>query len=249
MSSLSQIRIFYGIEEIVHGQSGVDLSSVPHITVDHLNPDGANIRDLRDWFVALFQMNGNLYLVKVQFLYLRGNNPVIRVVDGAYKWRKWVEWCRQCNVPLTILVQPCPKEIVGEASSSQPIENESICCGDVPFDQLDIREEGGTQREEIDVDGVADGGERVQGIVEDLEAVDRNAIEEEENLNLEDDMDDEDDNMATQAPVPEEWNRPDVSSMEAMDMHGSRYQYSCSMIEQDQLFPNKQERTQCHDGQ
>jgi hypothetical protein len=31
---------------------------------------------------------------------------------------------------------------------------------------------------------VADGGERVQGIVEDLEAVDANTIEEEENLNM-----------------------------------------------------------------
>jgi hypothetical protein len=51
----------------------------------------------------------------------------------------------------------------------------------------------------------------------------------------------EDDIMATQAPVPDEWNRLDVSSMEAMDMHESRYQYGCCMIELDQLFSNKQE--------
>jgi hypothetical protein len=167
----------------------------------------------------------------------------LRVADRTYKWRKWVEWCRRCNVLLTIIVHPTPKEVFGEESSSQPSKNKSGCCGDVPFDQLEIREEGGTQREEIDVDDVVDGGERIQGIVEDLEAVDRNAIE--VNLNMEDDMDDEDeeedDNMATQAPVPEEWNRPDVSSMEAMVRHESRYQYGCSMIEQDQLFPNKQE--------
>jgi hypothetical protein len=57
MSSLSQIRIFYGIGEIVHGPSGVDFSLFPDITVRHPNPDGANIRDLKDWFVALFQMD------------------------------------------------------------------------------------------------------------------------------------------------------------------------------------------------
>ncbi|RLM56026.1 hypothetical protein C2845_PM10G14350 [Panicum miliaceum] len=89
------------------------------------------------------------------------------------------------------------------------------------------------------------GAASVQGIVEDLEAVDRNAIEEKENLSMEDETDDEDDDeedgMATQAPVPEEWNRPDASSIEAMDMHGSRYKYGCSMIEQEQLFRNKQE--------
>ncbi|RLM60879.1 hypothetical protein C2845_PM14G08190 [Panicum miliaceum] len=240
-------RIFCGIGEIVHGLSGVDLSLFPHIIVDHLNPDGANIRDLKDWFVALFQMNENLYSVMVQCLYLRGINPAIselRIPDRTYKWRKWVERCRWCNVPLTILVQPCTKEVAGESSSSQSADNKSGCCGDVPFDQLEIREEGGTQWEEIDVDGVADGG-GVQGIVEDLEAVDRNAIEEEKNLNMDNDMDDEDekedDIMATQTPVPDEWNRPDVSSMEAMDMHESRYQYGCCMIEQDQLFSNKQE--------
>ncbi|RLN17564.1 hypothetical protein C2845_PM02G13480 [Panicum miliaceum] len=121
--------------------------------------------------------------------------------------------------------KPYPKEVVGEASSSQPADNESGSCGDVSFAQLEIREEGGAQREEIDADGVADGGERVQGIVEDLEAIDCNAIEEEENLSMEDETDDEDDDeedgMATQAP--EEWNRPDASSMEPMDMHGSRW--------------------------
>ena len=47
--------------------------------------------------------------------------------------------------------------------------------------------------------------------------------------------------MARQAPILEEWNRSDVSSMEAMDMHDSRYQYGCNMIQQEQLFPNKQE--------
>ncbi|RLN00835.1 hypothetical protein C2845_PM06G25010 [Panicum miliaceum] len=138
---------------------------------------------------------------------------------------------------------PCPKEVVGEASSSQPAENESGSCGNVSFDQLEIREEGGTQREEIDVDGVADGEESVQGIVEDLEAVDRNAIEEEENLTMEDDTydeyDNEEDNMATQAPVLEEWNRPDASSMEAMDMHGSRWGIMTSNLAEANLNHNR----------
>jgi len=59
---------------------------------------------------------------------------------------------------------------------------------------------------------------------------------------MEDEMnDDDDDNMATQAPIPEDWHRPDASSMEATDMHKARYQYGCNMIQQDQLFPNKQE--------
>ena len=90
--------------------------------------------------------------------------------------------------------------------------------------------------------GVADGGEIAPAIVEDLAAVDRNAFEKEHNLNTEDEMDDDDDdNMATQAPIPKDCHRLDASSMEATDMHKARYQYGCNMIQQDQLFPNKQE--------
>ena len=127
MSSLNQIRIYYGMGEVVNGPSGVDLSPFPHATVEHPNPEGANIRDLKDWFVAMFQLDGNICSVTFQCMYITDINPVIyalRVADRMYKWRKWVEWCRRCNVPLTILVQPCPKEVVGEASSLQPAEKE-----------------------------------------------------------------------------------------------------------------------------
>ena len=80
--------------------------------------------------------------------------------------------------------------MVGEASSSHPVENEGACSGDVSLDQLQIREEGRGESEKINVDGVVDGEERSERIVEDLAAVDRNALEEEENKNMGDGMDD-----------------------------------------------------------
>jgi len=43
---------------------------------------------------------------------------------------------------LTILAQSCPKEVVGETSSSHPVEKDDACSGDVSLDQLQIREEG-----------------------------------------------------------------------------------------------------------
>ena len=58
---------------------------------------------------------------------------------------------------------------------------------------------------------------------------------------MDDDEDEDDDNMGSQAPIPEEWNRPDQSIIEAMNMHKSSYQYSCSVIQPGQLFPNEQE--------
>lgn len=68
-------------------------------------------------------------------------------------------------------------------------------------------------------------------------------MEEEANLNCEDEEDDEDDEQETIADkyyFPEEWTSP-ASSMESMDMHKSRFWYSCNMIDVNQLFPNKQE--------
>ena len=58
---------------------------------------------------------------------------------------------------------------------------------------------------------------------------------------MDDEEEDDDDNMATQAPIPKDWHRPNASSMDATDMHKVRYQYGSSMIPQDQLFPNKQQ--------
>ena len=101
----------------------------------------------------MFQLDRNLYSVTVQCLYVTDINPVtyaLRLADRTHKWKKWIGWCRRSNVPLTILVQPCAKEVVGEASSSQPVENESGFYGDVAFDQLEIRKQGGPQREEIE---------------------------------------------------------------------------------------------------
>jgi len=110
MSGINQIRIYYGQGEVVNGPSRADLGPFPHITVDHPHPESASIRDLKDWFMAMFQLDANQCSVTVHCLYITGINLVVyelRVADRTYKWRKWVEWCRRCNVPLTILVQPC----------------------------------------------------------------------------------------------------------------------------------------------
>ena len=92
---------------------------------------------------------------------------------------------------------------------------------------------------------MADGGEDVEDIIEELANIDHNAMEEEENLNNEEDDDDEDDDdegiADRNSPFPEEWNMADASSMECMDMHGSNFRYGCSMIDVNQVFPNKQE--------
>ena len=122
---------------IVTGPSGVDLSFFPNVTVEHSSPETTNIRDLKDWFVAMFQLDGNLYSVTIQCLYVTDINPsthALRLADRTYKWRKCVDSFRRCSVPLTILVQPCTKEVVCEASSSQPVQNESGFYGDVPLD-------------------------------------------------------------------------------------------------------------------
>lgn len=261
MTSPSLIKICYGTGEIIDGPNGVDLSRFSEVTVEHPNPEVASIRDLKDWFVAFFQMDASLYSVTIQCLYVKSVNPVIfelRDADRTYKWKKWVQWCRRHNAPLTILVQACAKEEVGEGSSIQIPESESVCQADVSLQELAIRDEGGAQmgadgggdggdeggdRTAADgVDGVADGGETDPEIVRELETVDQNAMQEEANLDVEDDDDDDDEEMeGTNRPIPDEWNRPDQSSMEAMDMHQSGYQYGCSMIQVNQIFPNKQE--------
>ena len=84
MASTNQIRIYYGQGEVVNGPSRADLGLFHHITVDHPHPESASITDLKDWFMAMFQLDANLCSVLVQCLYITGINPVIyelRVAD------------------------------------------------------------------------------------------------------------------------------------------------------------------------
>ena len=121
MSIENPIRIFYGHGDVIEGPNGVDLSNFPDIIVELQNPERANITDLKEWFVRMFGMDGNLYSVKVQCLYLTSVNPVnfvLKPADRTKQWRTWLNWCRRRNAMLTVLVQPCPKEVVVEASSS-----------------------------------------------------------------------------------------------------------------------------------
>jgi len=60
MSGINQIRIYYGQGEVVNGPSRADLGPFPHITVDHPHPESASIRDLKDWFMAMFQLDEGL---------------------------------------------------------------------------------------------------------------------------------------------------------------------------------------------
>ncbi|CAN6346534.1 unnamed protein product [Urochloa humidicola] len=213
MSNSNVIKIYYGNGEIIHGPTGVDLSHFPDTSVEHPNPELASIRDLKEWFVSFFQMDPSVYSVTIQCLHVKSVNPVIfelRDADRTYKWKKWVQWCRRYNAPLTILVQACAKEDAGEASSSQAPESESVCGGDVSLEHLAIGDEGGGGMGVDEVDGVADGGEDAAEIVEELESVDRNAMQEEDNLNLEDEHehddeeDDDEDNAGGNRPIPEQ---------------------------------------------
>ena len=103
-----------------------------------------------------------------------------------------------------------------------------------------------------DVEGQADAGEEVDEIVQVLEREDREAMVEEEILadapdedgdedEDDDDDDDDDDDVQGNHPIPEEWNRDDLATMEAMDMQRSRFQSGCTMIQVKQAFRNKQE--------
>ena len=84
MGTVNQIRIFYGIGDVVTGLSGVELISFPNMIVEHLSPETANISDLKDWFIAMFQLDGNFYSVTIQCLYVTEINPVtyaLRLAD------------------------------------------------------------------------------------------------------------------------------------------------------------------------
>ena len=81
----NQIIIYYGDREVCYGPSSVDLSSFSLITIEHPNPDIATIRDLIRWFVQIFQLDPNIYSVKVRCLVIRSLDPLIWELKPAYR--------------------------------------------------------------------------------------------------------------------------------------------------------------------
>ena len=119
-------------------------------------------------------------------------------------------------------------------------------AADLSMEGLQIGQGSNCRRGPDDVEGQADAGEEVDEIVQVLEREDREAMVEEEILadapdedGDEDEDEDDDDDVQGNHPIPEEWNRDDLATMEAMDMQRSRFQSGCTMIQVKQAFRNK----------
>ena len=118
----NQLTVYYGNGEVRRGPIGVDLSQFGVMSVPLENPERANIRDLKKWFVRMFSMDPNIYSVIVRCLFCKSVEPLIwdlLTIERSKQWTRWVDWCRRSNAPLTILVQAYGRdECVGESSSS-----------------------------------------------------------------------------------------------------------------------------------
>ena len=62
----NQLTVYYGNGEVRRGPIGVDLSQFGVMSVPLENPERANIRDLKKWFVRMFSLDPNIYSVIVR---------------------------------------------------------------------------------------------------------------------------------------------------------------------------------------
>ena len=256
MSNSINLRVFYGNGQIRNGPSGVDLSNFPFVILEHPNPEGTRVKEMKIWFTQYFQLDPQIYSVTMQCMWTRTLTPVFWEIQPVYrtdKWQKWLAWCRRRRAEFNILVQPCPREADDSSSAATPVEEEDTRGQAVSTEEVEQRQtteaEVVVHRQAAEVDeGQADAGEQIEEITAEHENVDRNAIYEEEALlesvNVDgddgDDEDDEDDDCSNTV-IPEEWNLADKARMEVMDNHDSRWEYGSSMVHLNQVFPNRSE--------
>lgn len=106
------------------------LSNFPYVDVEQPDPDSSRMKEIIVWLTQFFQLDPQIYSVKMQCLWTCTFKPVcqqLKVVSRIEKWLHWLNWCQRQHAQFIMLVQPCSKEVCESnviAHSSVNIEDD-----------------------------------------------------------------------------------------------------------------------------
>uniref|UniRef100_A0A0E0K2A3 Aminotransferase-like plant mobile domain-containing protein n=1 Tax=Oryza punctata TaxID=4537 RepID=A0A0E0K2A3_ORYPU len=205
---MSAFRVYFGEDEIMENESGVDLSNFRQCTLYHPNPDTLTMPEVWYWLTCRFSLDPGIHSVNVRVTWSRSANNLrweLKNVTRSKAWQDWPAGCRRQGYEFVMLVQACEGRVPMESAAGQSSNREELGSsshekyevvaphrgGDVGPDiqNLSIQGDDVVNRHSP---GEADEGEEIPAIVEEIERVDRYALEDDENLTAEGN-DDEDD--------------------------------------------------------
>ena len=208
MSSKMQFQVFYGEYNVMYGPNGVDLSAFKRTSSGIDKPLERSFGSICKWLQRGFHVDPLTHVITVQSLVnweVDSELWELMMIHSTDDWQKYMQAALERGWPLAILVQIREKtqnEIQHCADQGTPsIRRETN------YVEQDESEE--TENQNMGPQGLADEGERIHSIVDEMEAEDQTAIEMEE---YEDSSDDE------QYSLPKEWKEHGFGSHVAEDV-------------------------------
>lgn len=254
MAGMSAFRVYFGEGEIMENESGVDLSNFRQCTLHHPNPDTLTMPEVWYWLTCTFSLDPGIYSVNVRVMWSRSANNIrweLKNVTRSKAWQDWLAGCRRRGYEYVMLVQACQGRVPTESAAGQSSNREELGSSSHEEDEVVAPHRGGDvgpdiQNLSIQGDevvnrhptGEADEGEDIPAIVEEIERVDRHAIEDEENLAAEEN-DDEDEQEVEELPMPASWNLEDPGYIAENSCHDSIWFYGDGQINLGAMFRDK----------
>ncbi|KAF2939821.1 hypothetical protein DAI22_03g224050 [Oryza sativa Japonica Group] len=214
------------------------------------------------WLTCSFSLDPQVYSVNVSLLWSRSATDIqwqLKEVTRSQSWKDWLQGCRRRGYEMAMLVQACPRRARPNSSFGQSDMQGEACAQPIAFHVevsqhnednigIDMQSLHIEQAEQtvvampstVQQDGSseADEGEEINGIVDEIERVDRNAREDEANLAQEEDEEADDEEYEVQ-PVIASWNREDLGYIGKNELHDSVWFYGDGPINKGTMFSTK----------
>lgn len=201
MSSKVTFQIVHGEGNIRFGPDGVDLSDFVMTSKGIDRPAERTFQSIYSWLLRGFRIDQEVYTMSVSVVVSRATEGYfweLMPMDSTAAWRRYVEMAFERSWPLVIFVSVQEKDI-NVSMQTEDVEG-PINAGDVVGPSMQNEE---NQPREEQAMGMADEGERVGIIVDEMER------EDSDNEEVDDDAssDEEGDVMAT------DWANEDFSGL------------------------------------
>ena len=207
MSNKIQFQVFFGDYNVLYGPNRVDLSAFKCTTTVIDKPLERNFGSICKWLQRGFRVDPETHVMTVQSLVnweVESDLWELMMIHSTDDWQKYMQAALERGWPLAILDQIQEKtqnKIQYCADQGTPsirretnyVEIQHCADQGTPTIQHESEE---TENQNMGPQDLADEGERIHSIVDEMEAEDQTAIEMEE---YEDSSDDE------QYSLPKEW--------------------------------------------
>ena len=215
MSTKIQFTILFGEGTLEYGPMGVVANGFKKSTKYVENPGSKSFADIFNWLARGVRVDLSTHHLMVQTFVNWSNEAVfweLMTIENTEQWQSYVQNGLQRGWPLVLLARCFPNNQANvEAVQDVAVHNDEDVHNEAPNVEDD------TQNQNIEAEGVADEGEIMPSIVQQME---NETMEAAAVANC-DDLSDEDEQFVR----PTEWRNPGFGTHEAYDAKHQEFEY------------------------